>query len=599
MSSSLNKIGVSANSTKTGVRTLRQETAMLNRSSLSRIGGAFSGLMRSVAPIVLVTTAVTALTRAVTGSQAAYNTQAISEKQLETIMRQRIGATDDQIDSIKRLASAQQKIGIIGDEIQLSGVQQLTTFLKQKDSIDTLLPAMNNLLAQQRGFKATTMDAVNIGNLMGKVLQGQTAALTRVGITFTEDEERLLKFGNEQQRAATLARVITNNVGEMNKALAQTPEGRLKQNANDMGDVQERFGRLIVSIKSSFSPITEMFISGANRLMDFFEMILPALKTFNEFLAAPITTIRKLTDKISTDFPITTGIILAATAAVVGYKLAMLSLFALQAIIAGLKSALAAYEIIVFAVKNATSLWAAAQWLLNAALGANPVGVIVAAVAALIAVIAFLIVKIGGWGEAWKHTVNGAKLVWRAYVEYVKSNFNTVVQGIMIGINKIKEGWYKFKEAVGIGDSSKNREMLAQIQADTEARQKSIAAGYSQVVELAKQAGSEFKNAAGSFSWGKPGISAAVIPGAANAGALGTGGLVGGGNASGSDAGKETANSIATGGTKTTHVTVNIGEMGNDMKIYVGSVKEGAEKIRDAVLDQLTRALSMAQGQTM
>lgn len=160
-------------------------------------------------------------------------------------MRQRMGATDKEIQSIKELASAQQEIGVIGDEVQLSGAQQIATFLNEKASLETLLPAMNNLLAQQKGLNATTQDAVTVGNLMGKVMQGQTSALTRVGITFTKAEEAVLKYGTEQERAAMLAQVITNNVGEMNAQLAQTESGKQQQLVNTLGDMKEELGAMV------------------------------------------------------------------------------------------------------------------------------------------------------------------------------------------------------------------------------------------------------------------------------------------------------------------------------------------------------------------
>ena len=194
--------------------------------------------------VMAVNTVTSKITNTFSQFENAYNIQAAAETKLETVMRQRLNATDDQIESIKRLASAQQALGVIGDEVQLSGAQQLATFVSQKESIDALLPSLNNLLAQQKGLNATEGDAVNIGNLMGKVLQGQTSSLSRVGISFTEAEEKVLKYGNEAERAAMLAQVITNNVGEMNAALANTPEGRLKQHANTMGDIQERAGAL-------------------------------------------------------------------------------------------------------------------------------------------------------------------------------------------------------------------------------------------------------------------------------------------------------------------------------------------------------------------
>ena len=348
-----------------------------------------------------------------------------------------------------------------------------------------------------------------------------------------------------------------------------------------------------------------------DRMLNFYNdvlqpILLPALKKFNEFLEDPIATIGKLMDRITTDFPIMTGVIIASTAAVVGYKLAMLSLAGLQVIIAGLKSALVAYEIVVFAVKNATSLWTAAQWLLNVALNANPVGLIVAGVVVLIAVITFLIVKIDGWGKMWEHTVNGAKLIFQAYVSSVKFYFNTMVNGLMIGINKIKEGWYEFKEAVGIGDSSENQKMLAQIRADTDTRKKAIIDGAKDVASLGIQAAKEFKAAANSLSWNdtsfsdvanglksKLGISTPGVPGTTS-GVTGTGGTTGGGTGS---AGKETANSIATGGTKTTHITINLGELVGTININKNGFRESAENMRDIVLDEMTRVLSMAQGQ--
>lgn len=175
----------------------------------------------------------------------AYAVQETAERKLETVMRQRMGATDAEIDSIKKLASAQQEIGVIGDEVQLSGAQQVATFLKEKSSLDTLLPAMNNLLAQQKGLNATTQDAVQVGNLMGKAMQGQTGALTRVGITFTAAQEQVMKFGTESERAAMLAQIITDNVGNMNQQLAQTDSGKQKQLENTLGDVKEKMGALV------------------------------------------------------------------------------------------------------------------------------------------------------------------------------------------------------------------------------------------------------------------------------------------------------------------------------------------------------------------
>lgn len=176
-----------------------------------------------------------------------YNAQEEAELKLQTVMRQRMKASDDDVDAIKRLASAQQEIGVVGDEVQLAGAQQVATFLNEKRSIEQLLPAMNNLAVQRKGLNVTAEDMVNIGNLVGKVMQGNVGALTRVGITFTEAEQKALKAGTEGERAAMLAKIITNNVGEMNAELAKTDAGHAKQLANSIGDVKEQVGQTLAS----------------------------------------------------------------------------------------------------------------------------------------------------------------------------------------------------------------------------------------------------------------------------------------------------------------------------------------------------------------
>lgn len=175
----------------------------------------------------------------------AYQVQLVAETQLDTIMRQRMGSTDAEIQSVKQLCAAQQELGVIGDEVQMSGAQQMATFLKQKQSLEVLIPAMNNLIAQQNGLNATTQDAVSVGNMMGKAMQGQTEVLQRVGITFGETQKQVLQYGNESERAAMLAEVITANVGNMNAQLAKTDAGKQKQLENTLGDIKEQLGSMV------------------------------------------------------------------------------------------------------------------------------------------------------------------------------------------------------------------------------------------------------------------------------------------------------------------------------------------------------------------
>jgi hypothetical protein len=80
---------------------------------------------------------------------AAYSAQMEAEAQLANNMRNTMGAREEDIKSIKDLCAAQQEIGVIGDEVQLAGAQELATYLEQKESLERLIPVMNDMLAQQ------------------------------------------------------------------------------------------------------------------------------------------------------------------------------------------------------------------------------------------------------------------------------------------------------------------------------------------------------------------------------------------------------------------------------------------------------------------
>lgn len=165
-----------------------------------------------------------------------------AETKLTEIYKTRMGATDEAAQSTMRLASALQKEGVVGDEVALSGAQQLATFATMPETVDALLPSLENLLVQQKGVNGTAQDATQIANLFGKAMQGQTGALKRVGISFTEAQAEVLKYGTEEEKAAMLAQVVTSNVGNMNTEFAKTDAGKIQQAKNTLGDMGERIG---------------------------------------------------------------------------------------------------------------------------------------------------------------------------------------------------------------------------------------------------------------------------------------------------------------------------------------------------------------------
>lgn len=199
-------------------------------------------------------------------------TQEQAENKLIEIYKTRMGVNEDVAKSTMKVASALQKQGVIGDEVTLSGAQQLATFAKYPNTVNKLLPAMDNLLVQQKGYNATADDAKNIANLFGKAMQGQVGALKRVGISFTDAQAEILKYGTEEEKASVLAEVVTDNVGEMNKAFADTDAGKLQQVKNSLGDFGERLGSALLPALASVADwLNNSLLPKIEQLVSFIE----------------------------------------------------------------------------------------------------------------------------------------------------------------------------------------------------------------------------------------------------------------------------------------------------------------------------------------
>lgn len=194
--------------------------------------------------------------------------QAQAEQKLEEIYKSRMGVDKKAAKSTMQLASELQKIGVVGDEVALSFAQQMATYSKTPGTVNKLLPAFENLLVQQKGLNGTQEDAVGLANMFGKAMMGQTGALKRAGISFTDAQAEVLKFGTEEEKAAMLAEVITDNVGEMNKKFAETDAGKIQQAKNALGDMGEELGAVLLPavadlvkwLKDNLMPKLQTFI---------------------------------------------------------------------------------------------------------------------------------------------------------------------------------------------------------------------------------------------------------------------------------------------------------------------------------------------------
>lgn len=127
--------------------------------------------------------------------------------------------------------------------------------------------------------------------------------------------------------------------------------------------------------------------------------------------------------------------IVGSTAALVANKIAMAAStvagwIANTAAVVANTVVLVASKVAMFAARAATIAWTAVQWLLNAALLANPIGLIILAIIALIAIIVLIATKTtwfqDAWKAAWGWIKDAAKAVW----DWISGTLWPGIQGV-------------------------------------------------------------------------------------------------------------------------------------------------------------------------
>lgn len=426
-------------------------------SSIERVNG-LMGTLNKVGNLVGLGIGVTSvaavgnyLIGTVNKAISVYQSAQQQQMKLTTIMKQRMGANQEMISSVNSLIGAETKLGVVGGGAQRAGAQQLATFLSTEGALKTLIPAMNNLAVQQHGYNTSAESMVGLGNLMGKVMQGQTAALRRVGITFSAAEEQAIKYGSEEERAATLAKVITNNVGEMNKVFGQTPEGQKIQATNRLTGAWANLGSKISGVKATIeAQFANMQADTINQWADALALAFTVVAYGTSYAVQALswfadTTVHVI--EIMSPFLAILGtayaIYRAATFALAAYGVVQGTVAAstrmLRAVswayittMITIESLQKAGAAIMTAYKSRTLLATAAQWLLNASMLACPAVWIVAAIAAVITIIVACASSMGSLSDV-------AADVWSAIVDIITGAINTIIDVINVFIGAMNK----------------------------------------------------------------------------------------------------------------------------------------------------------------
>ena len=330
-----------------------------------------------------------------------------ADKLLETNLMKQVNASKEHIKMLKDEASALQDIGVVGDDVAVAGASRLAVFKMNADQIKKTMPILDDMIAYDKGLNGTQEDAIAIGELYGKAINGKVNALKKYGVVLTANEEKLFKVMSTEQRIEFINKKLEKSIGGTNKALRATDEGKIVAMKGAWGDMQAELGKKLMPklgaiaewFHSKIPAIQDFILSLADKVEELvtraepyiaqikdmfgkiFEKVKPALEETWQILSNAGTVAIDIAQGIINNWDRISPVVYTVIGALIAYKTAML--------------AIKTYTIAMIAITKIKTSWDAIQatttgaltikqWALNAAMNANPIGLVIGAIAVLV-----------------------------------------------------------------------------------------------------------------------------------------------------------------------------------------------------------------------
>lgn len=301
------------------------------------------------------------------------------------------------------------------------------------------------------------------GVMAGMSDQQKSGFLEKIGIVDKEAKAAFAIMGSDIGKLSTAMTDTANSSGETAAALDFS-----KNTAQKATEVWNQFKNEVLPVGTALLPLISW---GLDMLSLTIDGVVTAIGGVVDFFTS-------WADALRDGNPLVWGLTAALGALTIGIM--AYELWTNRAVVATKAKAL--WDGILAAK---TAIVTAFQWAHNSALFACPLVWIVALVIGFIAAIVACCMKVQGWGKQWQVIVDFMKNVWDLFIESFKFRWNLLTNGFMIGLDKIRLGWYKFKESCGLGDSAENQAMIAEINTDVENRKQAIIEGANKVKDLA------------------------------------------------------------------------------------------------------------------
>lgn len=368
-----------------------------------------------------------------------------ADKLLETNLMKQANASKEHIKMLKDEASALQDIGVVGDDVAVAGASRLAVFKMNAEQIKKTMPILDDMIAYDKGLNGTQEDAIAIGELYGKAINGKVNALKKYGVVLTANEEKLFKVMSTEQRIEFINKKLEKSIGGTNKALRATDEGKIVAMKGAWGDMQAELGKKLMPklgnlaewFHSKIPTIQDFILSLADKVEEMVIKAEPYITEVKELLGKMFEKIKPALDEVWDILE------KAGSFAIWIAKDIKDNWDWIGPIVTGVAVAFGVYKTAIMLASAKTLLFNGVMVVTNFLLTANPIGLVVVAIGALIGVVIALY-------KNWDKIKVKLKELWNVFKEVIIACWE-VVKGCLLPIWEAVVNVFIFVKDVIVG----------------------------------------------------------------------------------------------------------------------------------------------------
>ena len=211
----------------------------------------------------------------------ATNEQIAAETKLLASFKARGGITKQAAKDMGAYAAELQKATRFGDEQIIRAQAMLGTFDVGTESVKKLTMGMLDMSEASSADANGMQDLTAIALTLGKALTGQVGMMARYGIVMTDAQKALIKLGTEEEKVASLAKVLEQNFGGAAVAMGKTFAGAQALVSNNFFDMFEKMGKILTqsgAVRQVMFGLSEVFNVVGKSIEDNAEQIGESIK---------------------------------------------------------------------------------------------------------------------------------------------------------------------------------------------------------------------------------------------------------------------------------------------------------------------------------